>query len=79
MYRGRPNVVQNLTIALMIDGALRVRNWIASGNLVVEFKNLKFPDFVFGNGPTQSIKIRSNGSPTKLYYIRFHRWIEEMF
>lgn len=59
--------MQNFTIVLTIDGALRLRKGITSGNLVavnIKVQKCKFPDFVFGKGPTQLIKILSMGSPS---------------
>ncbi len=51
----------------MTDLAVIFRNGITSGNRVATHIIVKIycePNLVFGRGPTQSIRMRSNGSPT---------------
>lgn len=53
-------------MALETTGAVILRKGIASGNRVAAHMMVSkywFPDLVRGSGPTQSIKIRSKGSP----------------
>ena len=57
--------MRNLMRALDITGVVIFRNGMASGNLVTAHMMVIiywFPALVQGRGPTQSIRIRSNGS-----------------
>ncbi len=64
---GKPNVVKNLINALVMAGAVIFLRGIASGKRVdmhITVSRNWLPAFVLGNGPTQSTRTCSNGSPT---------------
>ena len=63
---GSPKVAKNFINACITTGAVIFRKGTASGKRVAVHMIVSrnwLPVFVFGNGPTQSIRIFSNGSP----------------